>query len=112
MSVFRAFAFLFLVGPLAFAQDLALKTKVALHRQGNTTRDAVIVIRDGKIGYVQPNGRLSGNAKEIDLTNFTVMPGMIDMRVHITAHFGENRREPLSVAGFSGADNARRFLES
>src|SRR5215470_3008801 len=112
MSLLRAFALLFLVGPLAFAQDLALKTKIALDGQGNAIRDAVILVRDGKIVSVQPNGRVPANAKQIDLTNFTVMPGMIDMHVHITAHFGENRREPLSVAGFWGADNARKFLES
>jgi imidazolonepropionase-like amidohydrolase len=112
MSIFRAFAFLLLVGPLAFAQDLALKTKIALDGQGNAIRDAVILVREGKIVSVQPNGQVSGNAKQIDLTNFTVLPGLIDMHVHITAHFGENRREPLSVAGFWGADNARKFLES
>jgi len=96
----------------AIAQDTALKTRLAVDGQGNAIRDAVIVVRDGRIVSVQPNGRIPQGAREIDLTKFTVMPGLIDMHVHITAHFDESSRERPSIAAFWAADNARKYLES
>src|SRR5881397_975214 len=96
----------------AIAQDVALKTKLAIDGQGNVIRDALIVVRDGRIVAVQPNGRVPAGARELDLTKFTVMPGMIDMHVHITAHFDESSRERPSITAFWAVDNARKCLES
>ena len=96
----------------AIAQDTALKTRLAVDGQGNAIRDAVIVVRDGRIVSVQPNGRIPQGAREIDLTKFTLMPGLIDMHVHIAAHFDESSRERPSIAAFWAADNARKYLES
>jgi len=42
----------------AVAQDTALKTRLAVDGQGNLMRDAVIVVHDGRIVSVQPNGRI------------------------------------------------------
>ena len=102
---------LFLSFP-AIAQETALKTRLAVDGRGNAIRDAVIVVRDGRIVSVQPNGRIPQGAREIDLTKFTLMPGLIDMHVHITAHFDESSRERPSIAAFWAADNARKYLES
>src|SRR5215467_9215501 len=96
----------------AMAQDVALRTKLAIDGQGSVIHDAVIVIHDGKIASVQPNGRTPSGAREVDLTRFTVMPGMIDMHVHIAAHFDETSRERPSITAFWAADNARKYLES
>ena len=96
----------------AIAQDTVLKTRLAIDGQGNLIRDAVIEVRDGRIVSVQPNGRIPQGAREIDLTKFTVMPGLIDMHVHIAAHFDESSRERPSIAAFWAADNARKYLES
>jgi len=96
----------------AIAEDLALKTKLAIDGQGSVIRDAVILVRDGRIVSVQPNGPIPAGGRELDLTKFTVMPGMIDMHVHITAHFDESSRERPSVTAFWGVDNARKYLES
>lgn len=96
----------------AIGQDLALKTKLAIDGQGNVIRDAVIVVHEGRIVSVQPNGRVPSGAREVDLSKFTLMPGMIDMHVHIAAHFDESNRERASITAFWAADNARKFLES
>src|SRR5215470_4603640 len=88
----------------AFAQDVALKTRLAVDGQGNVIRDSVIVVRDGRIVSVQPSGRIPQGAREIDLTKFTVMPGLIDMHVHIAAHFDESSRERPSITAFWAAD--------
>ena len=96
----------------AIAQDTALKTRLAVDGQGNVIRDAVIVVHDGRIISVRPNDRVPQGAREVDLTKFTVMPGLIDMHVHIAAHFDESGRERPSIAAFWAADNARKYLES
>jgi len=112
MIIFRTLAVLLLVAQVAVAQDIALKTRLAVDGQGNAIRNAVIVVRNGKIVSVQPNGQTPANAKVVDLSAYTVMPGMTDMHVHITAHFGENGREPASIPALWGAENARKYLES
>jgi len=96
----------------AIAQDTVLKTRLAIDGQGNVIRDAVIVVHDGRIVSVRPNGRVPQGAREVDLTKFTVMPGLIDMHVHIAAHFDESSRERPSITAFWAAENARKYLES
>src|SRR5215467_5141720 len=110
-SIVTLVAFVFLSLP-AIAQDAALKTRLAIDGQGNAIRNAVIVVHDGRIVSVEPNGRVPQGARELDLTNFTVMPGMIDMHVHIAAHFDESSRERPSITAFWAVDNARKYLES
>src|SRR5436309_10503929 len=94
------------------AQDTELKTRLAIDGQGNVLRDAVIVVHGGRIVTVRPNERIPQGAREIDLTKFTVMPGLIDMHVHIATHFDESSRERPSITAFWAADNARKYLES
>ena len=96
----------------AIAQDTVLKTRLAIDGQGNVIRDAVIVVHDGRIVSVRPNGRVPQGAREVDLTKFTVMPGLIDMHVHIAAHFDERSRERPSITVLWAAENARKYLES
>jgi len=96
----------------AIAQDTVLKTRLAIDGQGNVMRDAVIVVHDGRIVSVGTNGRVPQGAREVDLTKFTVMPGLIDMHVHIAAHFDESSRERPSITAFWAAENARKYLES
>ena len=47
--------------------------------------DAVVVIEDGKIKQVGPAGKVSfpEKCKEIDASDRTVMPGLIDDHVHL-----------------------------
>jgi len=96
----------------AVAQDTALKTRLAIDGQGSVIHDAVIVVHDGRIVSVRPNDRIPQGAREVDLTKFTVIPGLIDMHVHISAHFDESGRERPSITAFWAVDNARKYLES
>jgi len=96
----------------AIAQDTALKTKLAIDGHANVMHDAVILVHDGRIVSIQSNGRIPQGVREVDLTKFTVMPGLIDMHVHIAAHFDESSRERPSITAFWAAENARKYLES
>ena len=96
----------------AIAQDTALKTKLAIDGHANVMHDAVILVHDGRIVSIHSNGRIPQGVREVDLTKFTVMPGLIDMHVHISAHFDESSRERPSITALWAADNARKYLES
>lgn len=74
-----------------------------------TTRQSVIV-RDGKIvevrnGFVQPDAvDGAGDARLIDLSDSFVMPGFIDLHVHLTGQAGSSRK--LDSVTMTDADTA------
>jgi imidazolonepropionase-like amidohydrolase len=70
-----------------------------------------IVIRDGKIDVIQPGylGKddvvgANGNAKIIDLSDRFVMPGFIDLHVHISREYGPESK--LDTVTMGDAANA------
>jgi len=68
----------------------------------NALEDQTIIIRDGKIGSIGPGGtaRIEANAKVLDLTGYTVLPGLVGMHDHMFFPMGGT--PPLySNMGFS-----------
>jgi len=82
-------------------------------RTGKTLINQSIVIEDGKIVSVGPDAGASADAKVIDLSSKTVLPGLIDAHTHITfdPRFGYDRLA-ISVPreALIGAKNARVTL--
>lgn len=82
-------------------------------RTGKTLTNQAIVIEDGKIVSVGPDTGAVGDAKVIDLSGKTVLPGLIDAHTHITfdPRFGYDRLA-ISVPreALIGAKNARVTL--
>jgi len=80
----------------SFAQEkpIAIQAKTVLDGKGNVLRNVQIVVQDGKILRVEPIGnRGAASARESQIYNLgdlTVLPGWIDVHVHITWHFGPN----------------------
>lgn len=81
--------------------------------------DQVIVIRDGKIADVgkEKDVKIPSDAKTIDLSKMTVLPGLIDCHTHLAD--GIHDPEPVNRARKSAAQlvlesvpNARAMLES
>ena len=69
-------------------QDRAITIRVGtvLDGKGGVQRDTNIVVQGSKIARLDPNVE-----KPIyDLRSLTVMPGMIDVHVHINSHFGKD----------------------
>jgi imidazolonepropionase-like amidohydrolase len=54
--------------------------------RGNVLHDTRIVVENGKIVRIDPKA----TGEMIDLRGLTVMPGWIDLHVHMTYHFGIN----------------------
>jgi len=81
--------------------------------------DAVVVIRDGKIEQVGPAKKVSfpEKCKEIDASDRTVMPGLIDDHVHLALGASDDPvwnkvKEDLESMCFYAAGNAQKALVS
>jgi imidazolonepropionase-like amidohydrolase len=64
---------------------------------GSLTRDAVIIVRGERIEAVGENLKVPDGAKVIDLSNYTVLPGLIDAHTHILLQPEDERGAPPVV---------------
>ena len=85
-------------------------------RTGELLTNARILVRNGRIVALGPNVRVPANARVLDLSQATVLPGLIDVHTHLTydhRYFGY-RSLGLSIPrrALFGAVNARRVLEA
>jgi imidazolonepropionase-like amidohydrolase len=73
---------------IATAQQTAIRAGALIDGRGGVQRNVVIGIEGTRIAKIE-----SGNARaNYDLSQLTVLPGLIDAHVHIGAHFGRNGR--------------------
>ena len=102
----------------ALAQTKAIRAGTAITSSGPVA-NAVIIVENDRIVSVGTSAPPAG-AQVIDLRRFTVIPGMIDVHVHMTYYWdrtpgtrplGQPRR-PAGVTTVLAADNARRTLET
>jgi imidazolonepropionase-like amidohydrolase len=106
--------------PAPRTQAVYIHAGALLDRPGSAPRGAAtLIVRDGKIdsvrdGFVAPEG----GARLVDLSKQFVLPGLIDMHVHIfnddnkmRARLEQNNRDVEDLM-LLGIDNARRTLEA
>ena len=61
--------------------------------RGNVQRDVVITTRDGRIDRISSRSTIPDpRSITYDLSQLTVLPGLIDTHVHIISHFGKDGR--------------------
>src|SRR3979490_3180123 len=113
---------LFCVG-VCWAQQAATTPKMVVIRAGRlldvktgkTLTNQIIVIQGDKIASVGSGTQVPDGAQVVDLSNATVLPGLIDAHTHITmtTNFGYSQLA-ISVPreALSGARNARVTLEA
>jgi imidazolonepropionase-like amidohydrolase len=115
----KAFAFLFGIC-LTFTAQAQLTAIRAGHvidpESGTVLSDQLILIRDNKIASVSKYSALPAGAELIDLSQMTVLPGLIDCHTHVA---DEGNAEPLDVLTKTASEtvlaaipNARKMLES
>ncbi len=112
----KAFCLRFVVAALlpvtATAQDadIALWANVAVDGHGNVIANPVIVIRGNTIQSVRSNAEPPTGAHVIDLRSYTILPGLIDVHVHIAASFERGAR--ASKLALHAARTAESLLMS
>lgn len=101
----------FVVSTLAQEKPVTIHAGTLLDGRGRVLRDVEIVVQNGKIVSVEPAKSGPSATSTYDLRDLTVLPGWIDVHVHITWHFGPNGRledkaEPPAEAALAEAGNA------
>jgi len=87
-------------------------------RAGRVLNDQAILIEGDRIKQVGASGTVQAPAgvRVIDLSNATVLPGLIDCHTHLTGDPGHNGYESLGISiprqALYGAKNARLTLEA
>jgi imidazolonepropionase-like amidohydrolase len=76
-------------------------------RGGRIDRPVVVTVADGRIVSIEPEGKTAGTPATYDLGSATVLPGLIDVHVHLAWTFNGQGRLHTEKDGESAADTAR-----
>jgi imidazolonepropionase-like amidohydrolase len=86
---------------------------------GETTREAVVVIQDGKVTVAGPRSatHVPRDAETVDASGLTVLPGLIDCHVHLTnlgegLDFARELTTPPTLELMRAVRAARRTLDA
>jgi imidazolonepropionase-like amidohydrolase len=120
LCIFAAVLFV-LCGSVCHAQVTAIKAgKLVDPDSGTTAINQVIIIEGTKIKSVGAGLPIPAGANVIDLSRFTVLPGLFDAHTHMCQTtspdnrdlFTTDIREPGTYRAILGVVNARAMLES
>src|SRR5690242_16039916 len=94
--------------------------KLVDHEKGTTETNQIILVRGKKIEAVGSNVAIPADAKVIDLSNSTVLPGLFDAHTHLcmtlkkerdgTSYYITTLLDPTPYRAIEGVANARDML--
>jgi len=108
MTIRRATVFVILTSLIFLSSDLPAEaqqnavTAIRCGRlinpaDGSVTQNAVIIVRGDHIEQVGAGLQIPAGAKVIDLTNYTILPGLIDCHTHVLLQPEDERGAPPVV---------------
>ncbi|MEL6874947.1 MAG: amidohydrolase family protein, partial [Pseudomonadota bacterium] len=109
-------AFVFVIVSPAQAETVVLKAGAMVDvEQGRLVANPVITITDGKIDSIASEMPVdTPDVKVIDLGDMVILPGLIDMHVHLTGKATDHGYRRLQIsherAAITGVVNARKTL--
>jgi imidazolonepropionase-like amidohydrolase len=116
--VIAALALALAAGGLAHGETVYVRAGHLVDPERGTVDGARLLrVEDGRVAAITPDRPLPAGATLVDWSGYTVLPGLIDMHVHL-ADTGEtnNPAEPLlhsaMEVAYMGARNARTTLEA
>ncbi len=117
-KLLRCLASCFILAGVTLAQVTAVRAgKLVDPDSGVVLTDQIILVRDKKIEKVGKGIEIPANATIVDLSEMTVLPGLIDCHTHLAD--GAHDSEPMGQFKKTGAQvalesvpNARAMLES
>ena len=120
---FAIYGLLALHASSAFGATTVLRFGKVVDGSGRVLPNAVIVIEDDRIKSVgAPDGKIEPNAEVIDLSQYTAIPGLIDVHTHLAGGASAPSNRPPQgppqppykavIAMFNGQRAARTMLES
>ena len=95
MRIYVTIFLLFVFSSICKSQMYAIKADRLVNGKDNTTlTNPVIIIQDNKIIGINFKNHIPDSAKLIDLTGYTILPGLIDVHTHLMAQ-GRDYEEDL-----------------
>jgi imidazolonepropionase-like amidohydrolase len=107
----------------AAAQVIAIRAGQLIDPEtGTVTTNAIILVEDGRFGAIGPNVSIPRGAEVIDLSELTVLPGLVDAHNHLALTYKEDPEsniyyltyvlESTPLRAIQAASNGMQMLSS
>ncbi|AWL11482.1 Enamidase [Saliniradius amylolyticus] len=119
LTTLASFGLAMMVASSAQATDLMIKAGTVLDvTTGDLLNNKTLLIEDGRIQSIidTDNATLPAADQVLDLSDYTLLPGLMDMHVHLTSdankHGYKRLADSLPRKALTGAMNARTTLQA
>lgn len=118
-NIIRIVVFLFLFAPFVHAENLiAIRAgRLVDVEKGTILKDQILLIRGERIESILPStGSVPSEAKVLDLSKYTVLPGLIDCHAHLIGEMDAYGAKALEYSSaqyaFAGVKNGKLTLNA